>query len=145
MDRYFWKGLAITVAVSAAMGACADARAETTIGVHAASWHSAPGYNNANPGLYVVHNGWTMGTYYNSVKRQSYYAGYTYSHQLFHPSVQLGITVGGITGYRTSPAPLIAPSIRFALGNEFGARLFYLPRVKFTGAHVLHLTFERSF
>lgn len=130
----------------AGFAACAvlsEARAETTIGAHIGSWHSEPGYNNVNPGLYVVHNGWTVGGYRNSIRKDSFYAGYTFQYAMGR--VIPSLTAGAITGYRTSPAPLLAPSLAIQATADFRVRILYLPKVRFTGAHVLHLAIERNF
>lgn len=43
-----------------------------TIGAHLGSWHSRPGYNNINPGLYVRDaDGWTVGGYRNSLSHEA--------------------------------------------------------------------------
>ena len=51
-----------------------------TLGLHIGSQHfPAQQYNNFNPGAYYIHdNGATVGTYYNSERRQSVYAGWTW-------------------------------------------------------------------
>lgn len=46
---------------------------ETTVGLHIGSWHSQPGYNNENFGLYVQHKGWVLGAYRNSIKPRCWY------------------------------------------------------------------------
>lgn len=136
--RFLW-------AAALALASC-TAVAETSVGLHIGSQHidAEQKFNNFNPGVYVVHNGWTAGTYYNSIKRQSYYVGHTFEYRMGRASAAL--TIGGITGYRYGPvAPLLAPSVRIGLSGGYGLRLFYLPKVKYTGAHVVHLAIERKF
>ena len=66
------KRLAIMVALALAGAAHAD-----TLGFHIGSQHfPARDFNDANPGAYYIHSsGATIGTYYNSERRQSVYAG----------------------------------------------------------------------
>jgi hypothetical protein len=70
-----------------------------TVGLHIASYHDAPGFNNTNPGLYVkLDNGVVIGGYHNSLRRQSLYAGKHYS--LYESgAMELGLTVGLVGGY----------------------------------------------
>ncbi len=106
-----------------------------TLGLHIGSQHfPAQQYNNANPGAYYIHdNGATVGTYYNSERRQSVYAGWTWD------SGPWRLQVGAITGYeRRAVLPLVVPSV--ALG--YGFRLAVLPKVERGGSAVLHLIWE---
>ena len=105
-----------------------------TLGVHIGSHHFPnKEFNNANPGLYyIADNGATVGTYYNSERKQSYYAGYTTEFGW------LRVQVGAITGYRNRVLPMVAPSI--SLG--YGFRLVALPKLERAGATVVHLTWE---
>ena len=106
-----------------------------TLGLHIGSQHfPAQQYNNANPGAYYIHdNGATVGTYYNSERRQSVYAGWTWDYGPWR------LQVGAITGYlRAAVLPLIAPSV--SLG--YGFRLTVLPKVERRGSSVVHLTWE---
>ena len=93
-----------------------------TLGLHIGSQHfPAQQYNNFNPGAYYIHdNGATVGTYYNSERRQSVYAGWTWD------SGPWRLQVGAITGYeRRAVLPMVVPSV--ALGHGF--RLTALPKV----------------
>ena len=124
---------ALAIALTALMfsgSACAG-----TLGLHIGSQHfPAQDYNNFNPGAYYIHdNGATVGTYYNSERRQSVYAGWTWD------SGPWRLQVGAITGYeRRAVLPLIAPSV--ALGHGF--RLTVLPKVERNGSSVVHLMYE---
>ena len=125
------KRLAILVALALA-GAHAHA---DTLGLHIGSQHfPARAYNNANPGAYYIHSsGATVGTYYNSERRQSVYAGWTWDYGPWR------LQAGAITGYRRAAVlPLIAPSV--SLG--YGFRLTVLPKVERRGSSVVHLTWE---
>ena len=124
------KRLAILVALALAGAAHAD-----TVGFHIGSQHfPAKQYNNFNPGAYYIHSsGATIGTYYNSERRQSVYAGWTWDYGPWR------LQAGAITGYRRAAVlPLIAPSV--SLG--YGFRLTVLPKVERRGSAVVHLTWE---
>ena len=124
------KRLALMVALALAGAAHAD-----TLGFHIGSQHfPAKQYNNFNPGAYYIHSsGATIGTYYNSERRQSVYAGWTWNHGPWR------LQAGAITGYRRAAVlPLIAPSV--SLG--YGFRLTVLPKVERRGSAVVHLTWE---
>ncbi len=106
-----------------------------TLGLHIGSHHfPAQDYNNFNPGAYYIHdNGATVGTYYNSERRQSVYAGWTWD------SGPWRLQVGAITGYeRAKVLPVVMPSV--ALGHGF--RLVVLPKVERSGSSVIHLMWE---
>ncbi len=106
-----------------------------TLGLHIGSRHfPAQDYNNFNPGAYYIHdNGATVGTYYNSERRQSVYAGWTWD------SGPWRLQVGAITGYeRAKVLPVVMPSV--ALGHGF--RLVVLPKVERSGSSVIHLMWE---
>ena len=124
------KRLAIMVALALAGAAHAD-----TVGFHIGSQHfPAKQYNNFNPGAYYIHSsGATVGTYYNSERRQSVYAGWTWDYGPWR------LQAGAITGYRRAAVlPLIAPSV--SLG--YGFPLTVLPKVERRGSAVVHLTWE---
>lgn len=107
-----------------------------TLGLHLGSVHvPARDYNNVNPGVYyIADNGFTAGTYYNSIRNQSVYAGYTWDYGRFR------LTAGVVTGYRYKVAPMLAPSIK--LGHGFS--LLYLPRIgKLNDSHVFHIIWEK--
>ena len=106
-----------------------------TLGLHIGSQHfPAQQYNNFNPGAYYIHdNGATVGTYYNSERRQSVYAGWTWD------SGPWRLQVGAITGYeRRAVLPMVVPSV--ALGHGF--RVTVLPKVERDGSSVIHLMWE---
>ena len=124
------KRLALLVALALAGAAHAD-----TLGFHIGSQHfPAKQYNNFNPGAYYIHSsGATIGTYYNSERRQSVYAGWTWDYGPWR------LQAGVITGYRRAAVlPLIAPSV--SLG--YGFRLTVLPKVERNGSSVVHLMYE---
>ena len=106
-----------------------------TLGLHIGSQHyPARAYNNANPGVYYIHDsGATIGTYYNSERHQSVYAGWTWDYGPWR------LQAGAITGYkRAAVLPLIAPSV--SLG--YGFRLAVLPKIERGGSTAVHLIWE---
>lgn len=113
----------------------ASVQAEVTVGLHLASVHTEDNYNNDNLGGYVKVGNIVVGSYYNSVRRQSTYAAYVW---------QMGpvaIATGLITGYRNEAVPLIAPSVAY-----HGVRLTVIPQVPgVTKVTVMHLSLEHTF
>jgi hypothetical protein len=129
--RVFMAGFVILLTLLAGR----DARADTW-GLHLGSRHlpSDGAYNGFNPGAYWRSNeGLTVGTYWNSERKPSVYAGYT--ADLFGGHMQL--TLGGITGYSYGRlAPLVVPSVKL---GDF--RLAFLPRTP-KSVSTVHLMLE---
>lgn len=131
------KLLVLAGMVCAVLGTAGNIVHAGTLGLHIGIQHfPAQQYNNANPGAYYIHdNGATVGTYYNSERRQSVYAGWTWD------SGPWRLQVGAITGYeRAKVLPMVVPSV--ALGHGF--RLTVLPKVERNGSSVVHLMYERK-
>lgn len=134
----------------AALSLAGQARADTW-GLHLASWHTAEGYNNRNPGAYWRSpEGWTVGAYCNSESRAprfreaaacqvSAYAGRVLDAAIVG-DLRAGVMVGAVTGYRRAA---ILPA---AIGTlSYGpARLWVAPPIG-NGAGVLSLSVELSF
>ena len=103
------------------------------IGLHLGTYHfdASKGYNDFNPGAYVVCDGWTAGAYRNSERKPSLYVGKTFRYGV-------DITIGAVTGYKRAPlTPLLVPSYKL----ENGARLsLLLPAEK--GGGGVHLSWE---
>ena len=114
--------------------ALAGAAHAGTLGLHIGSQHfPAQDFNNANPGAYYISDdGWTVGTYYNSERKQSVYAGKSWDFGPFR------LQAGLITGYSRPVLPLVAPSV----GLGAGFRLTVLPKVERGGSSVIHLMYE---
>lgn len=131
----------------ASCGAVAPAAADTRVGAHLGSYHFEGNFNNFNPGVYVYHDGWTAGTYYNSERNQSYYAGYTFEYPLVGPFTG-GLTVGAITGYsRASVMPLAVPSIAWRTSGDsrLALRVSFVPKVEKGGSSAVHASIEFKF
>jgi len=91
--------IAIACLATAGVLACTGAKAdEVTVGLHLASVH-IPSYsyqNNFNPGFYArFDNGVTVGSYYNTLRRASIYAGWTTPEFAY-----VSVTAGVVTGYQ---------------------------------------------
>lgn len=135
--------------------------ASLILGVHLASHHleQYDYQNNTNPGVYAECDGWTAGMYLNTLKKTSVYAGYTFK------AGPLGLSVGGVTGYRkyyelvpcppaegaavcawqrgassSAVAPMVVPHL--TLGS---VRLWYLPRLVEGSSAVFHVSIQKEF
>jgi len=148
LPPFWWSIITICALASALFLASPRANAETRFGVHVGSQHfgkNADAFNNFNPGVYVYHNGWTAGTYYNSERRQSAYAGYTFEWHL-GGRWTAAATVGAITGYSTAPVlPMVVPSLSGRITEDVSLRVAFVPAVSKHGASALHLSIERKF
>lgn len=147
------KHIIAIVALIAANAAHADlgAFAPSAVGVHLATLHAqdpAPGkpdWNNVNPGLYLRwENGATVGGYYNSERKFSAYAGWTFETAEWH-RMRAAVTLGAITGYSNGVLPLVAPSASLRLTDHASARVTFAPKVKEGGSACLHLSVEYKF
>jgi hypothetical protein len=142
-----WLLLVFTAVASSAHAQTAPA----AIGLHLGSHHfSAPpaghrGWNDSNPGVYARWaNGFTVGTLYNSERRQSVYAAWTWETQRWH-GLTAALTAGAITGYAATVSPLLSISGTVALGPRAALRLNLLPKAHPGGSAVAHLSAEWRF
>lgn len=136
--------LLLALLIVLAPGLIAPAHAADTIGLHLASAHSRPGFENATVGVYLRRDdGLTLGALRNSYGRLSAYGAWT----LQTDDQRFGLTVGAITGYPAARVSvLIAPSVRWELSPGWAARLVLLPKPpQHASAAALHLAIERSF
>ena len=140
----------IGLALGAFLGCQAHA---ATFGLHLGGMHfpSASYQNNINPGMYVrTDDGLTLGAYYNTLRRVSIYAGYTYEFGPF------GLMGGVITGYKPKMidgvsygqgktlTPIAALSLRLPQLYGFAPMLMLVPPFESSPA-VFHLAFEHRF
>lgn len=142
------------------VGSCAKA---DTIGVHVGSVHSnnydpvaQRPWNNANPGLYYVKDikglsipdgAYVVGTYFNSVRKQSVYVGYVYPI-----SANLDLTVGVISGYNgrgpggeyraKALMPMVVPSFHFPITDSIRGRVHVAPGLGRGSATAVHFSVE---
>lgn len=126
--------------------------AVAAVGLHLGSFHldpyaGAPALNGFNPGAYVeFSNQVVLGTYHNSVSRPSVYLAYNWRLGSLGDNTEFALLTGGITGYPlTRVVPLVVPSVRFALGKNYGLRVAYIPKMPATQAHVVHFAYEFRF
>lgn len=114
---------------------------EYIIGLHIATAHIDQDFpmNGANPGIYVQANNIVAGTYYNSLYKQTYYAGYMLEHSRF------ALTLGVANGYEQGLTPMVIPSTRFNVGELLRLRVTYLPKINATASHVVHFSIEKEF
>lgn len=114
-----------------------EVKAETTYGLHLGTYHAdrQANYQEFNPGIYIVSDSITAGVYYNSERKTSLYAGYSFQYQNF------SLTVGGVTGYSSGIRPMLVPSYKIP-GTSF--RVAYLPQVPDSekNTQALHLSYE---
>ena len=90
------------------------ARAEDYLAVTLGSKHTRGDYNEVNPGLGLerhLNDRWALvaGYYYNSNRRDSFYAGAIYTRWRFG-EVKVGTSLGIVTGYGR-PIPMLAPIV----------------------------------
>lgn len=117
----------------------------TTYGLHLGSRHDAPGFDDANVGVYAfLDNGLTLGTFNNSESRQSFYVGKTWHYPLAR-SLDASFTLGGITGYDWAVAPMLVPSLALELMPGLKLRSALLFKINKTGANAIHLMLEKEF
>jgi hypothetical protein len=126
--------IAALLAVSAPAWADVD-----RIGLHLGTVHQGDGFNNVNPGVYAVwSNGATVGTYFNSERRQTAYVGWTWDRGPF------ALTAAALTGYQRAPVvPGLIPSVRIPLGERSAARVSFILAPEKQGRAV-HLSWEWS-
>lgn len=130
-------------AILAALLFCGAVSAEEkdTFGLHLGTYHS-PNIdcdNGQNPGLYYSNGktGTTIGTYYNSCERQSYYIGWT--SPAWHG---LGLMAGGVTGYVKPVTLIMTPTASFGFTKSTALRI---SGGSWDGMDVYHLSVETRF
>jgi hypothetical protein len=127
----------------------ADSLKPVAIGLHIGSHHfterQTGSWNNSNPGVYARwENGLTVGTLYNSERRQSAYVAWTWESQQWN-RLSVALTAGAITGYAKTVSPLLSVSGSFAITERASVRLSLMPKAHPAGSAVAHLSTEWSF
>lgn len=128
----------------------AAAQAPDVIGVHIGSVHSnnydpvaKRNWNNANPGLYARWDNVVVGTYYNSIRKQSVYAGYAVPVLPY-----LDVVLGGVTGYNgpgyraKAIMPMVVPSLHIPITDAVSVRFNLAIGVGKGSATALNLALE---
>lgn len=119
--------------------------AVNTVGLHLGTLHFQGTWNDINPGGYAkLNNGITLGTYYNSERKQSYYVGRTFSKNLTQ-NLEIAATVGIISGYNQGVLPLVLPTVAYKFHQDFAARVGFVPKVNKRGSAGLHFMLEKQF
>jgi hypothetical protein len=81
------------------------------------SWHSdnRDDLNPHNTGIGIrTPGGWTAGTYYNSIRRWSVYAGHEWQWKMIGTddhAVRLGAVAGAVSGYKGGVKALVLPEL----------------------------------
>lgn len=88
--------------------------------IHVSAYHAKAGYNGNTPGIGALcgvseDTRIGIGTYYNSINRQSNYAMIAYQ-PLKIGNASVGAFIGGVTGYQTHTIPFAAIAISFPIG-----------------------------
>lgn len=136
-------------AISAAEGLkLTDSNHELWITGTLISYHTdrSSHYNEFNPGIgleYKLSNKFkfVLGEYKNSIRRQSEYIGITYV-PFEIKGVKIGFTMGLVSGYSDSIAPMILPVVGIE-GQKVGINLIILPpKILSTGVIGLQLKYK---
>jgi hypothetical protein len=96
------------------------------------AWHSGnhSDLNGHNPGIGIRGpDGWVVGTYYNSYRRHSVYAGREFQWRLLgagNNGLNLGVVAGGVSGYNGG----------LNAGHQHGIHLMALPEAVVTTRYV---------
>lgn len=138
---------------------CAGSASASDFGLHLGSKHGirmpeGKALNDTNPGVYVRHQGYTLGFFRNSWsgvsfngearERWSVHASRDFSYQVA-PDAEASLSVGAITGYPVALVlPLVLPSIR--IGQVLGVRVIYIPKIlSAQTTDTLHVSVETRF
>lgn len=112
----------------------------TMLGLHLMTAHLHSGYESITPGIYARYESCaTVGMYRNSVGRWSAYVGCTVEAGRF------AVTMGGVTGYGFTVAPMMVPSVRLNLGQGSSLRIAIVPQLPHGSSAAVHFAFEREF
>jgi hypothetical protein len=122
---------------------------DCAIQLHVAAYHAEPGYNNDTPGigaLCPINGDWSLaaGTYFNSVRKQSAYAGAAWQPLKLGP-VKAGLYGGLVTGYSEGAMPFAAAVLSFNLWRGVDAHLIAVPKVEGLTPATAALSFSKKF
>lgn len=144
MRKSTWLGLMLGLSLS--FPVIVRAQALTSMGVHVGSWHSdnsSGRWNNSNPGIFgTMEIGgveYIAGSYYNSERRQTFYAGYNW-----RPYTWLSVPIVLASGYEKVML-MPVPTVHVPLGRGLSANVSVLPKVRSDGAWVVHSSFQLRF
>lgn len=132
------KKLLLTI-VAILMVSPAFADTEILSGFETYHLHNNSKLNDNNFGLGVEHNGWIVGYYDNSYRKDSFYVGHEWFHD-FSEHVAIGVEAALITGYDNKTlakfegntkhpiSPTFAPEIKLTEG-KFSAAIVVAPPI----------------
>lgn len=139
-----------TLCLSANAEGTQNSFAPDSIGVHIGSVHSSKidpvankPWNNSNPGVYARWDNIVVGTYYNSIRKQSLYAGYVYQ-----VTDNIDVVIGAVSGYngpgyRAKPVmPMVIPSVHFKVWENTSVRINIAPGVGKGSATAINFALE---
>lgn len=111
------------------------------------SHHFSGSYNEVNPGIGLDVRLWgdhgvQVGTYYNSIRRQTVYAAANVG-LLRYENVRLGLLAGGMTGYPISKV-FIAPTLSYE-GKRWGVDATFLAGKVAGGDNAVGFSFRYRF
>jgi len=114
-----------------------------SVRLHLGSWHDRGDYNNANlGGALRWKGGLTVGGFYNSFSRPSWYGGIAL-RPVETRLLQLELLAGVISGYsETGPLDLVAvPSVGWRITPRNALQVVFIPRFVIP-ANAVHVMFE---
>ena len=130
------------------MAGCLSAVA--AVGLHLASWHADPGYNNFNPGFFVRSDCEILkaqpqfGTFYNSESKISAYGALEWEYDR-EATLTPFLTLGAATGYEAYPlVPVVSAGWRILFG-DIGVGAGYTPPFGDYGSHLIHAVVDLRF
>lgn len=127
------------------MGLCTSA--VIAIGLHLNSYHTntKENYNNDNPGVYFRYDNWIVGTYKNSIRKQTTYVAKSFVSE----SCRYELVLGAAAGYRIPVMPMLGVGINFDISEvseKTKLKILIAPSVnKSVNGAVFHAVLEKSF
>lgn len=122
------------------LAACAHA--EDVVGLHGPSTHFRSGPNNDTYGVYLRREQIEVGTFYNSRRNATVYAGYLLESDL---PLRPALLLGGATGYGRPVTPFATASISYPMTPDWRVRVEYAKDFSAHYPGALHLRVERKF
>lgn len=105
-------------------------QAETALEIHGLSKHygTSQKFNEKNIGIGLTFNKLSIGTYKNSLYKQSNYIAYELP-KVFYKNIHFGLDVGLVTGYNGSVAPLVLPAVTIDTFGKTFLKFRVLPAI----------------
>lgn len=107
-------------------------------------------FNNDTPGLGLLcatekpDTSVAVGTYYNSLRKQSYYAAVAYQPYRLG-SVKIGGLAGVVTGYREGLTPMLAAAVSVPITKSISAHIMAVPSITSVSPATAALSFSFKF